>query len=182
MKNSVTYLLLRVVLLRALLCITSICITAIPCVFAESWTRGREIGTFPQDEVPFEAFTLDVWGGDGSHVHGLCAYYNIKSTSVEIGGQETQGGEFYPDVLYEISNGDGDWETLDVPKVNLGKRLTTVVEPRTKSRPLNVNLDVFVPFIGKAKYGRLVLQTIDRAVFRIDELQPLEKTGAIGQR
>jgi len=118
---------------------------------------------------------LNVWGGDGTHVHGLCAYHNVKSTPVTIGGQETPAGEFYPDVIYEISNGDGDWETLDAPSVDLGKRTITIVEPRATSRPLKVNLDMFVPFIGKVKYGRIVLQTIESAVFQIDELQPETK-------
>ena len=150
-------------------------------LYADGWTRGRDIGTFPNSEAPFEPFVLNVWGGDGTHVHGLCAYYNAKSTAVEIGGQETSAGDFYPDVIYEISNGDGDWETLAAPSVNLGKCITTVVKPRTKSRPLRVSLDMFVPFIGKVKYGRIVLQTVESASFRIDELQPpQEKTGRGG--
>lgn len=158
------------------LTIASISIAAAGGVFAESWTRGREIGTFPHTEVAFEPFVLSVWGGDGSHVDGLCLYYNVRSTPVEIGGQETSAGEFYPDVIYEISNGDGDWETLTVSRVPLGKRVTTIVEPRAKSRPFKVNLDMFVPYIGKAKYGRIVLETVESAAFRIDELQPEKKS------
>jgi hypothetical protein len=160
---------------RVLICVAYASTAARFSLYAEGWTRGREIGTFPHAEVPFEPFVLSVWGGDGTHVDGVCSYYNVKSSSVEIGGQETPSGEFYPDLLYEISNGDGDWETLVAPSASIGKRITTIVEPRTKSRPLKVNLDMFLPFIGKVKYGRVVLQTIESAVFRIDELQPADK-------
>ena len=141
-------------------------------VYAEGWTRGRPIGTFPAGEVPFEPFVLNVWGSDGSHVSGLCRYYNAKPHAFEIDGQETSSGEFYPDVIYQVSNGDGDWETLQIPIINRGKRVTITVEPRATSRPLRVNLDMFVPLIGKTKYGSVVLKMGERAAFRIDELQP----------
>jgi hypothetical protein len=141
-------------------------------VRADGWTRSRPIGTFPPGEVHVEPFMLDVWSGDGIHVSGLCAYYNSTPHSVDIDGRETSSGEFYPDVIYEISHGDGDWETLEVPTNNPGKQLTITVEARTRSRPLRINLDMFVPLIGKAKYGRLVLKTGEKAVFRVDELQP----------
>lgn len=141
-------------------------------VYADGWTRGRPIGTFPAGEVPFEPFVLNVWGSDGSNVSGWCRYYNAKSAAFEIDGEETSSGEFYPDVIYQVSNGDGDWETLEVPIINRGKRITIVVESGATSRPLRVNLDMFVPLIGKAKYGSLVLKMGERAAFRIDELQP----------
>jgi hypothetical protein len=108
-------------------------------------------------------------------VNGLCVYFNVRSDPIEIGGEETATGEFYPDVIYEISNGDGDWETITAPKIGRGTRTTTVVGSRATSRPFKVNLDIFVPYIGKAKYGRIVLETIESAVFRIDELQPGKK-------
>lgn len=146
-----------------------------PIVFAEGWTRGRPIGTFPAGEVPLEPFVLDVWGSDGSNVKGWCRYSNAKTAAFEIDGQETSSGEFYPDVIYQVSNGDGDWEPLETPIVNRGKRITITVESQSTSRPLRVNLDPFVPLIGKFKYGSLVLKMGERAVFRIDELQAPER-------
>jgi hypothetical protein len=149
-----------------------ICTPAASVLCADGWTRGRPIGTFPAGEVPFEPFVLSVWGSDGSGVSGLCSYYNAKSHPFEIDGEETSSGEFYPDVLYQVSNGDGDWETLEVPIVKRGKRTTITVESRTTSRPLRVNLDMFVSLIGKVKYGSVVLKMGERAAFLIDELQP----------
>src|ERR1043165_2604896 len=109
-------------------------------VCAEPWTRGRPIGTFPTGEVPFEPFVLNVWGSDGSNLTGWCRYYNEKPYGFEIDGQETSNGDFYPDVIYQISNGDGDWETLEAPSIKRGKRMTITVESRATSRPLRVNL------------------------------------------
>jgi hypothetical protein len=156
-------------------CVIYVCTSGSFLVHADGWTRSRPIGTFPSSEAPIEPFRLDVWSGDSVHVYGLCAYYNSTSHSVDIDGHQTNSGEFYPDVIYEISHGDGDWETLEVPTNNPGKQLTITVEGKTRSRPLRVNLDMFVPFIGKAHYGRLVLKTGEKAVFAIDELQPEKK-------
>lgn len=166
----------RTMLIRVLIVVISIWTLKAFVVYAEGWTRGRPIGTFPAGEVPFEPFVLNVWGSDGSNVSGLCRYYNAKSDAFEIDGQETSSGEFYPDVIYQVSNGDGDWETLEVPIVNRGKQVTIVVDSRATSRPLRVNLDMFVPLIGKAKYGSVVLKLGERAVFRLDELQPPKDT------
>lgn len=175
MKNKETYQaspVLRTGLVSVLIVVTYICTTKFSVVYAGGWTRGRPIGTFPAGEVPLQPFVLNVWGSDGTSVNGWCRYYNAKSDAFEVDGQETSSGEFYPDVIYQVSNGDGDWETLAVPIVKRGKRITIIVEPRGTSRPLRVNLDMFVPLIGKAKYGSLVLKMGERAVFRIDELQP----------
>lgn len=168
----------RTVLVWGLIILIYIWTPKFSVVYADGWTRGRPIGTFPAGEVPFEPFVLDVWGSDGSNVSGLCSYYNAKSAAFEIDGQETSSGEFYPDVIYQVSNGDGDWETLEVPIVNRGKRITITVKSQAASRPLRVNLDPFVPLIGKFKYGSLVLKMGERAVFRIDELQPPNEKNA----
>jgi hypothetical protein len=151
------------------------CTTTSFVVYGDGWTRGRQVGTSVTNKESSETFTLDVWGGDGKHVHGLCSYHNFSARPFEIDGQETRGGDFYPDVIYEVSNGDDRWQTLEVPSVEFGKQLTTVVESRGTSRPLRVDLDSFTPLIGKFKYGRLVLKSGESAVFQIDELQPAEK-------
>jgi hypothetical protein len=175
MKNKHAYLTSRIpctALMWVLIGVVYICTTKFSVVYAGGWTRGRPIGTFPAGEVPLEPFVLNVWGSDGTNVSGLCRYYNVNSYTFEIDGQETSSGEFYPDVIYQVSNGDGDWETLEVPIINRGKQARIIVESRATSRPLRVNLDMFVPLIGKFKYGSLVLKMGERAVFRIDELQP----------
>jgi hypothetical protein len=148
-----------------------VCTTKSFLVYGKGWTRGRQVGTSLTDNVPLAPFTLDVWSGDGNHVNGLCTYHNANPYSVEIDGQETRSGEFYPDVIYEISNGDGKWQTLEVPKAELGRQVTITVESKATSRPLRVSLDMFARFLGKARYGRLVLKSGESAVFQLDELQ-----------
>jgi hypothetical protein len=165
---------LRNLLARAFLAVVASCVLYSSLAYA-GWTRGRTIGTSAAGEVPFEPFVLTVWGSDDTNdanVTGLCRYHNVTSGRFEIDGQETSSGEFYPDVLYQISNGDGDWETLKTPVLDRGKRVTIVVEPGATSRPLKVDLAIFLPLIGKAKYGSLVLMMGERASFLIDDLQP----------
>ena len=143
---------------------------------AEGWTRGRPLATVPESDAVFEPFVLNVWSGDGVRVYGLCAYYNAKSVPVIIEGIEAPNGYFYPDVVNQVSSAkDGDWRPLEVRTKNAGKRETLVVEARGTSKTLRVDLDVFIPLIGKMKYGRLLLKNGEAAVFRVDDLQPPEK-------
>ena len=143
---------------------------------AEGWTRSRPLATVPESDVVFEPFVLNVWSGDGIRVYGLCVYYNAKSVPVTIDGIDASNGYFYPDVVNQVSNAkDGDWRTLERPANNAGKPAALVVEARGASKTLRVDLNVFIPLIGKVKYGRLLLKNGEAAVFQINDLQPPEK-------
>jgi len=49
---------------------------------------------------------------------------------------------------------------------------TLTVPVKTSSKVLTVDLDAFVPMIGKFKYGRLLLKTGESAIFNLDYLRP----------
>jgi len=146
---------------------------------AAGWTRGLPIGEVGADErkTP-EPFVLEVWGGDDDHdLHGLCTYYNIKSTPFAIDGIETPDGDFYPNVSFQVADQKESLEwTMIAPAISReGKTITLSVAPKSPSRSLKVDLDIFRSFIGKRKYGRLLLKTGEAAVFQIDDLQAPEK-------
>jgi hypothetical protein len=151
-----------------------VAVTTRPLVVrADGWTRARPLVTLPESDVVFEPFVLNVWSGDGPHVYGLCAYHNAKPTPITIEGRETPNGHFYPDVVNQVSNvKDGKWQTLEALTKIPGKPTILAVEARGTSKTLRVDLDVFIPLIGKMKYGRLLLKSGESAVFQLDDLQP----------
>lgn len=146
---------------------------------AAGWTRGLPIGEVGADErkTP-EPFVLEVWGGDDDHdLHGLCTYYNIKSTRFAIDGIETEEGDFYPHVVCQVADqkDSSPWKTISEAIYRRGKPAIVTVEPRGASKTLKIDLDVFRPFVGKGKFGRLLLKNGEAAVFQIDDLQPPQK-------
>lgn len=153
-----------------------ISLTGIRAARADAWTKGLPIGTWPATQNTFEPFVLEVWGGDETHVYGLCTFYNTKLALTAIDGVETSNGDFYPNVIAQVSNDKrGTWETLKTSPTILGKDVTITVEAKGASRTLMVDLDVFRPFIGKLRYGRLLLKTGERATFELADLRPPKK-------
>lgn len=148
-------------------------------VRADSWTRGLPLGQVAESErKSFEAFVLDVWSGDNdNHVHGLCTFTNVKSAPITLDGIETSSGDFYPKVVNQVADGkqENQWKTIEASPSRPGKPVTLTVEAMSVSKTLMVDLDVFRPFIGQQKRGRLLLETGEAAVFQIDDLQPPEK-------
>ena len=146
---------------------------------ANGWTRSLPIGEVGVNERKgFEPLVLGVWSGDDEHhVHGLCTYYNITSALFTIEGIETSDGDFYPQVLSQVSDKKegGHWKTIKESISRSGKPTKLAVEPQSPSKTLKVDLDAFLPFVGQRKYGRLLLKTGESAVFQIDDLQPPEK-------
>ena len=143
------------------------------------WTRGLPIGEIGADERrPPRPFVLAVWGGDDDgHVHGLCTYFNGRSVPSILEGIETAEGDFYPQVSYQVSDTEQGTQakTIEAPTSPPGKVAIWTVQPKEASRPLKVDLDVFRPFIGEGKFGRLLLKSGEAVTFQIDDLQPPEK-------
>jgi hypothetical protein len=146
---------------------------------AAGWTRGLPIGEVATDErKTSEPFVLEVWGGDDDHdLHGLCTYYNIKSVPFTIDGIETPDGDFYPNVSFQVADQQekGGWRTISVAISRAGKPTILTIKPKSASKALKVDLDVYRPFIGKRQLGKLLLRTGESTVFQIDDLQPPEK-------
>jgi hypothetical protein len=165
---------------RFLIAIVAIVIgTSVESSRANGWTRGLPIGEVGADErkAP-ESFVLEVWSGDDDgHVYGLCMYFNGKSVPSTIEGIETSDGDFYPQVSFQVADNEqgSQWKTIEASISRPGKSTKLTVAPKSASKALKVDLDVFRPYIGKGKYGRLLLKTGESAVFQIDDLQPPEK-------
>lgn len=141
---------------------------------ADSWIRGISVGTRAWEDVKLEALMLESvskWGESG-RMSGSCAYYNYSPAVLALEGSETSDGDFYPIVTNQVANDkNGEWKTLK-RSVPHGKTATLMLEAKSVSKLMTVDLDSFVPMIGKFKYGRLVLNNGESAIFLLDYLLP----------
>lgn len=115
------------------------------------------------------------------HLIGGCAYYNYQATSqtphpVVITGRQGADGNLWPDAKTQVASAvDGKWITIG--ETNAADQLASVtIKPNEINSALNVSLDVFQPMIAKYKFGRIVLNTGDAAVFELKDLSPPAKT------
>lgn len=141
---------------------------------ADSWTRGIGGGMVGIADIKTESFRLSSVSKNGGtgHMWGSCVYDNRSPALVALKGTETSDGEFSPSVVNQVGNDrNGEWKTIGRPVVH-GKAKILTVPVKTSSKLLTVDLDAFVPMIGKFKYGRLVLKTGESAVFGLDNLRP----------
>jgi hypothetical protein len=139
----------------------------------DSWTRGIGGGIFGVADIKVEAFELNTVSKDGrtGHMSGTCIYDNRSPALVALKGTETSYGDFYPNVINQVGNDkNGEWKTIRRPAVH-GKAKTLTVPVKTSSKLLTVDLDAFVPTIGKFKYGRLLLKNGESAIFELNYLR-----------
>jgi hypothetical protein len=149
-------------------------LTSLVAKAEESWTRGIGGGTYSVADIKVEAFELNTVSKDGrtGRVSGTCIYDNRSPIVVALKGTETSDGDFYPSVTNQVGNDkNGHWKTVRRPTVD-GKARTLAVPVKTSSKLLTVDLDAFVPMIGKFKYGRLLLENGESAIFELNYLRP----------
>ncbi len=166
-------------MLRALvLIIAALSFFVVAGARGDGWSRGVPLGTWSIEDAikNFKSFELVVWSGEDERVlYGLCTFTNATAALFAIDGTVSDEGDFYPTVSAQVGERlDGEWKTIRSP-VGHGKPATITIEPMSPSKSLHVDLKVFQPFIGKAKYGRLVLRTREAATFELDSLTKPEQ-------
>ena len=106
---------------------------------------------------------------------GKLSYYqtaNQKPAVRVIEGTRTKDGIFWPYVTSEVKDEKtGLWSTLPAPSWN-GTPETVAIKPEKSCLEMQVVLDHFKAFIGKQKYGRVVLKTGEAATFELKHLSP----------
>ena len=158
--------------LTILLCLVAVCTRAAAddCrpLWTATWFAARFEGFGPDDR-----FALRKISQYGLHLTGQCKYFQLEGQSPRVAViQGTDGKDcgFWPDVTSQVKNErTGDWETIAEP-FNRSHRKTVTINPGEFNQELLVSLDVFFPFVGKAKLGRLVLTSGEAAVFELEKL------------
>lgn len=140
-------------------------------VTSTNWSRD-----FLEDLPEDARFALATVMSLNGRLFGFCSFTNNSEETVVLEGRRTPDREFCPSVEAQVGdNRNGPWITCVQPK-RAGEATVLRVDP-TSSAKLVVDLEVFRPYIEKTKYGRLVLNTGDVALFELDQLRPPKERG-----
>ena len=124
--------------------------------------------------APFE---LGCWGDDDSHLHALFMYawrrYPDDPPAAVLHGKK--GGQFFsPNVTFQIGQcWTGPWKTIG--RSHIGGD-TLKIDKAKGGDGLEVQLDVFRPYLRSGKCGRVVLESGEGEAFKLDIFLP-EKHG-----
>jgi hypothetical protein len=98
--------------------------------------------------------------------------YTVGTDPVILHGKRRPDGAFAPSVVYEVAiEGKTKWRKIHAVG-NSPHDESVVVNPENPVVELWVNLQPFQKYLGVSRYGRLVLENGDAAVFEIEDLLP----------
>jgi hypothetical protein len=133
---------------------------------------GVPLGTFQ----PFKITGIES-SEEGDHVIGKFSFVNYKEgekppAPVMINGGKKSDNTFWPDVVAQVADDDDNWKAIGKPSTSGTITVSLMVPAKVDPERFYVNLDIFRPIIGKKKYGRIVLETGDSAIFELNDLLP----------
>lgn len=137
-----------------------------------NWTRIlADTDSFSRSPgVPFVIAAID---HEDSVLSALCWYrYTVGTEPVTLHGNKEADGRFWPVVTYEVAvEGKTKWKQLraDVEQSNSE---SIVVHPGNPIAKLSVYLEPFRKCMGIYRYGRVILETGQAAIFALDDLLP----------
>jgi hypothetical protein len=119
-------------------------------------------------------FSIETVAEENGH---LMVRGNFRPTgenyTAHIDGVKTKDGRFWPTCIAEVSDySDKEWQRVECSIS--GQAASTPVSSTRANAMLHFNVDEFRPFIGKLRFGKLVLPNGREAVFLLTELLPNE--------
>lgn len=119
--------------------------------------------------TPLNLITI-LW--DGQRFEASGDYNNLGSKPVQVEGREIESHpgfvDFYPYATLEVSNSkSGNWKMIGTsPRQNEGKAISVLMKPNSlrdhpipvRNRDCSIEVNAFRRFIGKIRYGRVVLR------------------------
>ena len=162
-------------ILRLFLC----CLLSSIARAEEPWTKGLPLVTRPQSDIKEGPFILAVWSGMNNHVHGLCSYVNVRAKAIRLHGIQLKDGDFYPTVKLSVGDVQDKWTQIETLSQR-GKTIAVIVKSHAEpDKTLKVDLDPFLPYIGKQKLGRITIETGEAAVFELTQLLHQKRSEAV---
>ena len=156
------------------------------CIFSSLGLAGRALG----DETPSLSWSRGTFSHsvEGSTQQKLMLWL-VKQDSRLVGrfaysqpsvegpqskpmpGVKAADGTFWPDATLLIQNErTAAWEAIVAPRIE-GDRANVTVNAGEPNFGLHILLDPFKPFIGKAKFGRVVLKNGEISTFYLEDLE-----------
>lgn len=162
--------------LIALVSVTPLVALATKPVAAQGWERD-----FLEDDIESKNpnFLLAILSSIEDRLVGYFAFHNQSIGQVILNGTKTQDREFWPSVLMQVSNGENsEWTTIAQPATS--DEVASLTVDGKSTAKLMIKMDSFRPFVGKFKFGRVVLENGEPAWFELNELRPPDRRKAEG--
>jgi hypothetical protein len=144
-----------------------------PAVPPHAWDMTVNFLEGDPPNLPFAVVEINSLGED---LLAVCEYLDEEGTAAtSINGTQTPDGHFWPYVIAQIATDyNGVWKTIGRPP-NVGKQATVSIPPKDVDAKLYIDLEIFRPFIGKFRYGRVILEIGKAAPFELHNLLPPEE-------
>lgn len=144
----------------------------------DNWGRGF-IATPPNRPRPFMFLQFSFLNCVDGHLVGEFDLVNASNSQLLLEGTKTSDEKFWPFAVAQIASGltEKEWKWRTIAKLSHpGEKVVAAVKVTTawsSSKELNVDLDAFKPYIGKATFGRIVLPGGQWSMFELEKLLPL---------
>lgn len=139
--------------------------------YSPNWKRILADNTF--FDLPGPAFAVSFISSDDYVLSATCWYrYVVGTDPVVLHGKRVSDDVFRPVVNYEVATeGKMKWKRISA-SVQQPDSDTITVNPNAPVTRLLVDMEPFRKAIGTFRYGRLVLENKDAAIFAIEDLLP----------
>jgi hypothetical protein len=135
---------------------------------AKGWDRD-----FLEDDPDLKShpFFLAILSSANDRLTGYFAFRNTLVGPILLHGIRTPGDEFWPIVQLQITNDkNGEWTTI-ASSVD-DRSLTTLRVGSQETVRMMVAMDPISRFVGKFRFGRVLLENGEAALFELNNLLP----------
>lgn len=160
--------------------VTTLTVTRIAApAAAQGWVRSY-VSEPAGPIVPLAVTSIRSVEGS-TDIVGTFRYVNTKPSGaggapITLHGRKRRDGSFSPVVKAQVANQlDDRWSSIQLPSLR-GRLAIETIAPSTQ-RELSINLSRFVNFIGKMKYGKVILESGDCAIIELTDLLPPQSKG-----
>lgn len=138
---------------------------------SENWIRVLVNESFL--EVPGSRFAVSVVRSENYVLSAFCWFkYAVGTDAVVLHGRRNTDATFWPNVTYEVATeGQTKWKRIAADVPDPGSDVLTV-NPAEPVAKLWIDMAPFRKTIGVFRYGRVLLENGDAAVFATEDLLP----------
>jgi hypothetical protein len=124
----------------------------------------------PERKPPFGMICVE---STSEHSVGLFGYEVADDVSKTFESGETEDGKSWLSAQCQVGNDlNGVWRFVGTAKTR-GNRSKLTIEGHETNTDLNIALDTLRPFVGRFRYGRVVVDEATSAIFPLTELLPV---------
>jgi hypothetical protein len=137
----------------------------------KNWSRDV-VESATSQNIPLMPFYVGVITSVDGRLSALCGYHYVKPTKiVALRGRRDSDGNLWPVVSCDVATtGKTTWRTISKSHVPVDSKVVNISSDNQAQ--LYVDMESFRPFIGDFRWGRVVLESGDTAIFALEDLLP----------